>query len=49
MPSAPLNLKGVEYPLYSRMIGYFFTLTPLLAIPGCALYQLRQHDYNWVI
>ena len=49
MPGKDLNLKDIPYPWYSKLIGYIFTLSPLLAIPGCALYQGHKNDWNWKV
>lgn len=47
IPGTPLNLKGIPYPWYSKVIGNCFVLGPLLSIPGCALYQGYKHNWNW--
>ena len=49
LPSAPLNLKGIPYPWYSKLVGYIIILSPLTLIPGCAYYQCKKHDWDWKI
>ncbi len=46
--SGEINIKGITYPTYSKVIGYIFVLLPLAAIPGCGIYQAKKHNFNWV-
>lgn len=47
-PSAEMNLKGIPYPTYAKVIGWIIVSIPLSVIPLCGFFQAKKHNYNWV-
>lgn len=49
MSSGELNLKGIPYPTYAKVIYWVLVIVPILAIIIGGAHQAYVHDFNWVI
>lgn len=49
IPASELNLRGIPYPFYSKIIGWIIALIPISAIIILAITQSIKYKFNWVI
>lgn len=48
MPKSEFSLRGIPYPLYSRVIGWIITIVPISFIPILGIMQAYKYKFNWV-
>lgn len=48
IPASELNLRGIPYPLYSKIIGWIIALIPISSIIILAITQSIKYKYDWV-
>jgi solute carrier family 6 amino acid transporter-like protein 5/7/9/14 len=47
IPAKELNLRGVVYPFYSKVIGWIIVAVPISSIFIIGLIQAFKHKFNW--